>query len=455
MRCSSVTFSLALATALHGHCLAQMRWQLLPDAASPTPRFQAALAFDAVRGEVLMFGGNAPGGRTDETWSFDGARWRRLTPTSTPAARSTFDMVARDAHGDVILFGGVDRGDRPRNDTWRWNGQDWVEMTPARAPSPRLWNVLAYDSARDRVVLFGGYTGQSYLGDTWEWDGRDWLPQSPATQPSARAHFAMAYDRVRRVTVLFGGHANAARFNDTWEWDGADWTPRSPARSPSPRASHQMAFDPMRGHVVLFAGWEGTWLDDAWAWDGTTWSPVTPCGASRPAILEHVELDRSRNRFVVIAGSDGEQTWTAMQVGEFVPFGSACAGTVGPPRLAAAPGALPRIGATFTTELRGLPTGVVSIPTGVLGFSDTTWGSTRLPFALDGIGMAGCALLVDPAIAFTLVNQAGTARWDVAIPDLGSLCGAVFYEQGFVFDFGANALGVIASNGGRAVITSQ
>src|SRR5688572_5127818 len=100
----------------------------------------------------------------------------------------------------VVLFGG-----NSGSDTWEWDGVSWAQQNPANSPSPRSGTAMAYDAARQRVVLFGGGIGFALFGDTWEWDGVTWSQRNPPANPFRRAYHALAYDAARQRVVLFGG----------------------------------------------------------------------------------------------------------------------------------------------------------------------------------------------------------------------------------------------------------
>jgi hypothetical protein len=76
-----------------------------------------------------------------------------------------FDAVL----GRVVLFGGADATSTPRqlSDVWDWDGTTWTERTPAESPAGRQDHAVAYDEARQRLVMFGGQTGW-WQADTWE-----------------------------------------------------------------------------------------------------------------------------------------------------------------------------------------------------------------------------------------------------------------------------------------------
>jgi len=70
------------------------------------------------------------------------------------------------------------------------------------------------------------------------------------------------------------------------------------------------------------------------------------------------------------------------------------------------------------------------------------------------LGMPGCNLLVRPDVTLGLGSSspAGTKEWITAIPNDTSLIGVVFYQQAAVLAPGANAAGVLGSNGGQGIV---
>ena len=162
----------------------------------------------------------------------------RWVPTSIPA-RQSHAMAWDAARQRVVLFGGSG-GLARLSDTWEWDGATWTQRTPVASPPGRNWHAMAYDAARQRVVVFGGGNRMSLPSDdTWEWDGATWTQRTPAASPPARSGHALAYDSARQRVVLFGGEASfpmSDNLSDTWEWDGATWTERNHVASPRAQA---------------------------------------------------------------------------------------------------------------------------------------------------------------------------------------------------------------------------
>ncbi len=98
--------------------------------ASPPARRAAAMAYDSVRGVIVLFGGNrnatSPGRATvGDTWEWDGVStsWDEKATTGPPA-RSSAAMAFDPVRGEVLLFGGNISGAsggppaNPLGDTW-------------------------------------------------------------------------------------------------------------------------------------------------------------------------------------------------------------------------------------------------------------------------------------------------------------------------------------------------
>ena len=212
----------------------------------PRARWGHALAYHAARDRVILFGGayvDASGTHElGDTWELDGSTWTwtRVMPPTSPPIRRHHALAYDAARGVVLLFGGTG-GSLRGDDTWEWDGTTWTRLTPSSSPPPRSRHALAYDAARARVVLFGGSNSSGPLDDTWEWDGATWTEQSPASRPPARSAHALAYDAARGRIVLFGGSNSSGDLDDVWEWDGVNWIEPSSTGRPPARFGHAMA----------------------------------------------------------------------------------------------------------------------------------------------------------------------------------------------------------------------
>jgi hypothetical protein len=289
--------------------------------ATTGPRYRdgTAMAYDAARKVVVLFGGHyVDDGHKylNDTWTWDGVVWRQMATTSPPSARANHTMAYDASRQRVVLFGGSYFAGSTHylGDTWEWNGSSWTQVSTT-GPSARSGHAMVYNGQRARVMLFGGANESvQQMNDTWEWNGTAWSQQTGAG-PSARVKAAMTYDNLRQRMVLFGGErydsgqAKWVRLGDTWLWDSVGkWKVVIPSVSPSARAHAAMAFDGYRAAAVLFGGLDsnGQALAETWEWNGTIWAQVAATGpyARTGAAMTH----DSRRRRTVMFGP-GSDTW--------------------------------------------------------------------------------------------------------------------------------------------------
>ncbi|HTU60404.1 MAG TPA: kelch repeat-containing protein, partial [Polyangiales bacterium] len=270
------------------------RWLQAQVEAAPPPRRDHAMAFDATRSHIVMFGGHAtsPGVNEElaDTWAWDGRNWTQFPTTQAPPARSEHALAFDPERGRVVLFGGVfHAGNRrgPLADTWEWDGSAWTQIISASSPLPRLAHSMVYDSERKRVLLFGGEAPlgdgpqTTLYGDLWSWDGTNWVELQLDALPSLQEAPSLAYDPERKQTLMFGGSSlrdTEQQVTVTWLWDGEQWL-RKTVPAPLQRNRSALAFDPDSRRLLLNGGVTRTGdLSDTWAWDGAAWRRVAEDG---------------------------------------------------------------------------------------------------------------------------------------------------------------------------------
>jgi hypothetical protein len=242
-------------------------WSQLSPSTSPSARISPNMVFDAADGYTLLFGGIGSAGVLGDTWSFNGNSWNQLSPATSPPARAGAAMVYDAADGYVVLFGGgtLGSGGVQYGDTWTFHNGIWTKLSTPTAPPARIDASIAYDAKDGYVVLFGGVSGNScsggctYYSDTWEFKGGVWTQLSPSSAPKARAGAGMSYDSNDGYVLLFGGTTqfccSNAGLGDTWKFVGGSWTQLSPSSSPTERNTFSMVYDPTLGGVLAFGGW--------------------------------------------------------------------------------------------------------------------------------------------------------------------------------------------------------
>ena len=172
--------------------------------------------YDPVGRRLLLFGWGPDGG---QTWSWGGTTWARLHPLVSPQARVGSNLALDPVNGQLMLFGGR-AGDSVGllNDTWTWNGSSWTRLSPSTSPPPRYNAAMASWVAGKAVILAGGMVGPD-VGDAWKWDGRTWSQIAPIGERID----AGAVDVGTRVLVVGGSDGNAL-LGDSQSWDGAIWS---------------------------------------------------------------------------------------------------------------------------------------------------------------------------------------------------------------------------------------
>lgn len=427
--------------------------------------------------------------------------WRQLHPAVDPPGRSDHTMTYDSVRQNIVMFGGIS-GAHPRNDTWIWGGQEWIQVFPSVSPPARSGHGMAFDAARGLIVMCGGRGATTTsLHDTWEWDGSDWRLAS--SQPEVGDEAELFFDpALRSVVMLSGGGStfawNGIRWHDlqarawsgtsgarggfsavyhtalgqaittvqrgsgttayteTLVWAGQSWTSLGDLGGRS--VNYALSYDSSR-HVIVMVS-----LTEVFEWDGGPWRLRIPWG--RPPnhdwYRHAAAFDPRSGQTIVFGGVDFtggaelRETWEYFgSPATFEALGSGCLGTVGVPILTVSAIGGPWVSESLNVRISNLPSGLVSVPFGLIGFSNVTWGSLPLPYSLNALGAPNCNLLVSTDDVIQLINQGGHAVWSLRIPSLAILVGAEFFQQGLVLDRSANQLGVVLSNAARIVIGAR
>lgn len=380
-------------------------------------RWRTAMAYHPGTGSLILFGGDAAGNITNDTWALSSAGvWSQLTPATSPRPREGHTMVLDAARGVIVMFGGRSIG-APLNETWEWNGTNWVLVAATTPPPGRFYHSAAFDRTWGRTVVYGGVAaGPALLNDTWTYDGVAWTLQ-PAALPAARIESTMAFDRVRRRVVLFGGVTTGFN-NDTFDLVGATpgtavWTPRPTATLPTARGRFASAELPVPGPINS---------------DATTFFPghVLIVGGQSGSVLV-----TQGPTFLVSTPEPSLQT-----------IGVGCAGSFGVPTLTADQ---PIAGLTWTLRAALVPNTFASLSMGINALVNP-------PIALPG--MPGCFAygIYSGSFGTTIVPQGGGFAAVAAVPIIPALVGTFLDAQMAIVDPGVNPANVIVSNAVRGSV---
>ena len=137
-------------------------WHRLPGS-GPDPRTFPAMAYDAARGEVVLFGGNRvlfgdsthPPAMLGDTWVLRGDRWTRASAAG-PSPRAEAAIAYDSGRRRIVLFGGYDLSPEGRphrlGDTWEWDGIRWSRAADT-GPPPRSGAGMAWRPGLGRGPL--------------------------------------------------------------------------------------------------------------------------------------------------------------------------------------------------------------------------------------------------------------------------------------------------------------
>lgn len=247
-------------------------WQQRHPNSSPPAREGAAAVYDPIRGNVVLFGGQADISATQllaDTWTWDGHTWHSMSTPGAPPAE-TFDLRSHPAAFDpkskqVILVSQTDSTSRAIVDTWAWDGQAWTKLGSAQhLPTTQMYpggpeisaNPFLYeDSQHRRIVMLGEAV-------PLEWDGSKWSPVGVSSAVLVQGG-DFAYDPQTAMVVSFGGYGcnmlggGDPTTSDTWGWDGATWVQLAPRTHPPARNITYLAYDSKIRRVVMFGGYQG------------------------------------------------------------------------------------------------------------------------------------------------------------------------------------------------------
>ena len=218
----------------------------------PGPRWGHSLVWDALREEVLLFGGMRQRGGPflNDTWTWNGEAWRRHD-VEAPPGRGMAAAAFHPTRGTVVLHGGRAGGRDSHSDTWEWNGSAWAVIEDG-GPVAVDHHAMVYVPASDELLLFGGWNGTDVSGETWLFDGA-WR-RHEGSGPPPRSAFGMTYDAGRDAVVLCGGLWIEGQYADVWEWTQEGWRAVSGRTTTPPSTTTRSSGDPARAQVVGFGG---------------------------------------------------------------------------------------------------------------------------------------------------------------------------------------------------------
>ena len=136
----------------------------------PTAYFEATssqpLAVMALRGNQA----------SDFIWENAAIPLPEPEPAPIPPARIDYAMAFDPTKRLAIMVGGFDQNFDLLDDTWFWNGRRWRHIETDASPLPRSHHGGAFDDNAQKMIIFGGFENQlQKRNDFMAFDGSNWL----------------------------------------------------------------------------------------------------------------------------------------------------------------------------------------------------------------------------------------------------------------------------------------
>jgi hypothetical protein len=286
----------------------RLGWHSILPPTSPGARNRLGFVYDPADNYSVMYGGYTGVGFYNDTYSYAGGKWTKLSPTKNPTAPTGLRLVYDPAFPGVLAFGGEKPyGAAYYNDTWVFHAGNWTQLHPKVSPPARSQYAMAYDVVDAEVVLFGGYDGSNDLADTWTFNGTTWAPAYSANVPMGREQATMVYDGVTAQTLMFGGwnKTSGGPTHGTWMFRGGHWkmltSTNTPLRSWTPATTLP------NGTPIFFGGEQGgasNLLNSTFEFYGGAWHWLPLRGAPAQRANEGLTYD-ARDGYVVMFGGVG------------------------------------------------------------------------------------------------------------------------------------------------------
>lgn len=253
----------------------------------PTPREDAAMVWDSIDQQILLYGGTDGNGHYfGDLWSFSPASktWTLLKCSGNgPGARSA--SAVWDGHA-MLLVDGMNRFGM-QSDFWSYTpgaSGGWQRL-PNTPMSPRTYDTLVWDSTDSRLYLFGGLGANGVqLDDFWSYSASvGWAQITPnsVSNPLGRQQAIGAWDSRDNLLILSGGFEDGQGVpfwglwmydpkQNAWGLEALNMAGTSDPHVPG-RTAAAMVWDATDARIYLYAGAgngkTGSSLNDLWMID--------------------------------------------------------------------------------------------------------------------------------------------------------------------------------------------
>jgi hypothetical protein len=306
------------------------RWRKRQDG-TPALTYGSAPSYDSAHSTLVTYGSGAFTG--NQLWAFDGTDWsRKVNEQAVPNPTYYYTAMAYDARrGKMVLFGDGPL-DTARCSTWELTGTTWALVDPCIAfadggPSPDFpalgaYTAMTYDEANQAVVLLDSNR------ELWRWNGATWTRVPADTRPNVqpyRGRFPytsmvwQAQPGGRGQLITAGGVGPDGGSDLNVIWVGAQgpatvsWTEAERDQcDPDKPGCYQnlLAIDPATNDVLL-ASARADNTAELWRWNGSLTTHFEKVGDLPPGIIRGFNIDLARSdtetRFLYFAGKEASE----------------------------------------------------------------------------------------------------------------------------------------------------
>lgn len=300
-------------------------------------RSNHSMVWDPRDNQLLVFGGiDAQGNLLNDLWSYSPAdnKWTNLTPVGatsasdcsggSPAPRMDAAMVWDDVDQEALLYGGEGNNSNYLGDLWAYSpakGAWTVLACSGNGPGPRGGAGVAWNGSQ--MLILDGLNADGSLADFWAYtpgSSGNWSRISATTPLGARIYPAMSWDSNDKQLYIFGGlRSSGEQLGDFYVYQpGNGWQSTKSANGVAPLARQQAlsAWDSKDRVFLLMGGWQAnnsTTYSALWAYSPSqnTWWQITSLRNTSstsviPSRLASVMVwDGTDNRAYIYAGSSG------------------------------------------------------------------------------------------------------------------------------------------------------
>jgi hypothetical protein len=201
-------------------------WRVLTE--FPDSREDVLLTYNTVHRRLVLIGGRKNGVVFRDTWEWDGRTWtQRDKGTGECPGALEHAAVAFDAKRNrVVVFGGAARtAGGMRRLTCEWDGAKWRQAS-ALGPPARVAHSMTWAARQGAIVLYGGFNDNGPLRDFWSWNGVVWT-ELHANGPVSTEGPALvdAVDGLTLVAAALDAAAPTRAPVRVWRWQRDRWSP--------------------------------------------------------------------------------------------------------------------------------------------------------------------------------------------------------------------------------------